>query len=339
MILKEDRIFYLDELRTLAILFVLLAHTIQFFPVNIDCLISPTLLSYLTISRMGVPLFFMLSGALLINKEYTLSNFIKRRFSRVLIPVIFWQIVIFILYWGMGITQIPDWYYQTNISWFIFAIIGIYLVIPIYNSFINEYGIKGASYCLFIWLILMILTNLNLYDDYYVSLLFNNFGKYIGYAILGYYLFNKDFNIYSLPMIIFNIIIFITCLSINIYFAYYFTQIFYIESISIIIQCSALFLILRYLSKFALFNPKNIISKVHNFIKDSFIGRLIYLISIYSFTIFLMHGIVVNMLLEYMPITKFDMLPVIFMLLFSISFVITFILSKIPILNKLIGVY
>ena len=96
MLLKKDRIFYLDEIRALAILLVLLAHTIQNFPVQVDYLASPTLLSYLTISRMGVPLFFMLSGALLIGKDYTLSEFFKKRFTRVLIPAVFWYIIMFL---------------------------------------------------------------------------------------------------------------------------------------------------------------------------------------------------------------------------------------------------
>ena len=62
MVLREERIFYLDELRAVAILMVLLAHTIKYFPVNVDYLTSPTLLSYLSISRMKinpVSLFFM----------------------------------------------------------------------------------------------------------------------------------------------------------------------------------------------------------------------------------------------------------------------------------------
>ena len=84
MLLKNERIFYLDELRAIAILLVLLAHTIKYFPVNIDYLTSPTLLSYLAISRMGVPLFFMLSGALLLNKNDSLKKSGIRRAERLM---------------------------------------------------------------------------------------------------------------------------------------------------------------------------------------------------------------------------------------------------------------
>ena len=342
MLLKDNRIFYLDELRALAILLVLLAHTIQFFPVNIDYLTSPTLLSYLSVSRMGVPLFFMLSGALLIGKEYSLATFFKKRFKRVLIPAIFWYIVLFLTVAaanGYNFNMIYDWINQAPFPWFVCAIIGIYLVIPIFSSFIKEYGMRGAEYCLFIWFILIILTTYNLSEDYYVNLIFNNFGLYIGYAVLGYYLTNKDFRIYSLPMMIFNLIIFIVTLAISIYYAFNFSHVVYIYSVSVIVQCITLFLFLRYLSKYALFKPKKILSKVHEFVKNSWIGSLIYFLSISSYTIYLMHIHIVNLLLQYYPITTFDLIPVVYLLLVIGSLVVAFILSKIPVLNRIVGVY
>ena len=342
MHLKDNRIFYFDELRALAILLVLLAHTIQYFPVNMDYLTSPTLLSYLTVSRMGVPLFFMLSGALLIGKEYSLSSFFKKRFKRVLIPAIFWYIILFLTVAaanGYNFNMISYWIYQAPFPWFVCAIIGIYLVIPIFSSFIKEYGMKGAEYCLLIWFIIIVLTTFNLSENYYVELIFNNFGLYIGYAILGYYLTNKDFNIYSLPMMIFNLIAFIVTLSISIYYAFNYVNVVYIYSVSVIIQCITLFLFLRYLSKYALFKPKKVLSKVHEFIRKSWIGSLIYFLSISSYTIYLMHIHIVNLLLQYYPITTFDLIPAVYLLLVLGSIIVAFILSKIPILNRIVGVY
>lgn len=43
--------------------------------------------------RVGIPIFFMISGALLIGKSN--ENFLSKRFSRILEPFIFW--VLFIL--------------------------------------------------------------------------------------------------------------------------------------------------------------------------------------------------------------------------------------------------
>lgn len=151
MVLRENRIFYLDELRAIAILCVIFAHTIQNFPVNMNYLTSPTLLSYLTVARMGVVLFFMISGALLIGKDYNLSVFLKKRFSRVLIPTIFWQIIGFLsilIFIGFTYDNLTFAVTQFGFPWFVCAILGVYFVIPIFNSFIKEYGIKGAEYFL-----------------------------------------------------------------------------------------------------------------------------------------------------------------------------------------------
>ena len=342
MVLKKERIFYFDEIRAFAILLVMLAHTIQNFPVNVDLLTSPTLLSYLTISRMGVPLFFMLSGALLIGKDYSLSEFFKKRFSRVLIPAIFWYVILVISVAyanGFNFDLMHIWIHDAKMPWFVFGIIGVYLVIPIFNSFIKEYGTDGAAYFILIWLILIIFINYNLDQNYYVNLVFGNYGRFIGYAVLGYYLANKEFNVYSLPMVLFSAIILIACLAFNIYNAQHFNTIVYIESISIIIQSSAVFLIFRYLSKYASSNPSKALSKIHNFIKDSWIGVIIYTLSICSYAIYLMHSHVVNLLIKYYPITTFNLLPVVFILLTVISLVIVLILSKIPVINKLIGVH
>lgn len=342
MVLRENRIFYLDELRAIAILCVIFAHTIQNFPTNMDYLTSPTLLSYLTVARMGVILFFMISGALLIGREYNLSDFLKRRFARVLIPTIFWQIIGYLsvlIFIGFTYDNLVQASVQVGFPWFVCAILGIYFVIPIFNSFIKEYGIKGAEYFLIIWVFLVILTNMQLNETYYIDFIFNNVGIYIGYAVLGYYLANKEFNVYSFPMVVICSVLFIISLALNSYYAFNFSHVFYIESYSIIVQCALLFLILRYMSKLAKFRPKFVLSKLHSFVQNSFIGSFIYYLSIFSFTIYLMHGFIVNAIIKYMPVTQFSMIPAIFLLIAVISIVIAAVLSKMPIISKLCGIY
>ena len=88
----RDRIFYLDEVRALAIILVILCHIIREF-----CQIRPSgslgwfsVGVFIELGVMGVPLFLMISGSLLLNREYDLPDFLKRRFTRILIPFIFW---------------------------------------------------------------------------------------------------------------------------------------------------------------------------------------------------------------------------------------------------------
>ena len=87
------RIFYLDVLRSMAIICVILAHVCRQF-----CEYAPaasfrwfTAAFYIDIGVLGVPLFLMISGALLLNRNYDLKDFMKRRFSRILIPFVFME--------------------------------------------------------------------------------------------------------------------------------------------------------------------------------------------------------------------------------------------------------
>lgn len=338
---RKNRIFYLDELRALAILLVILVHAAQFFPTTVESLSTVTCLSYVSIGRVGVPLFFMLSGALLINKEYTLTAFFKKRLLRVLIPAIFWSLIgllIFILSVGYDYNSIMLWASTFQFPWFVYAIIGIYLMIPIFNSFIKEYGTKGAEYFLIVWILLMIFLNLNLKNYITTTYLFNNIGQFIGYAILGYYLANKDFNMYAAPMIFFNIIIFIACLIANLYFVNTFRLIIPYYSLVLITESSALFLIFRYMSKYAKYKPDKILSKIHKKIEKSFVGTLIYVISVCSYAIYLMHSYILTFIANNFPIQTFEMIPVVFILTAVISIAIVVAVSVIPKANGLIGI-
>ena len=114
-----------------------------------------------------MPIFLMISEALLLNREYpSLEKFLKHRFARIIYPFIFWIILILgQLYlhgyypkfiWNVFIGEPP-------ITWYLWILIGIYLFIPVLNSFIKDYKIKGAEYFLAIWFFTMILKTFNSY--------------------------------------------------------------------------------------------------------------------------------------------------------------------------------
>jgi surface polysaccharide O-acyltransferase-like enzyme len=46
-----------------------------------------------SLSRFCVPVFLMLTGALVLAKDYPLGVFFKRRMSRVVLPFLFWSLV------------------------------------------------------------------------------------------------------------------------------------------------------------------------------------------------------------------------------------------------------
>ena len=96
MMNKKERIFYYDFLRAFAIIAVLLCHMDIFYgPLNTPLQVIAKYVLH-DIGRMGVPIFLMISGALLLNKDYDLSVFLKKRFTRIIYPFIFWVSILVI---------------------------------------------------------------------------------------------------------------------------------------------------------------------------------------------------------------------------------------------------
>lgn len=341
MHLPDNRIFYLDEIRALAIIFVILVHVAQFYPTNITNLESTIPLWYISVGRIGVPLFFMLSGALLLNRDYDLKDFYKKRLVRILLPAVFWKIILLFYYDFNSLFDfnfLMLWIYKFSFPWFVYAILGVYLVIPVFNSFIRQHGIDGTEYFLIIWIVFMFLLNLNFNRTDYVMNIFANFGQYIGYAVLGYYLTNKSFKVYAAPMIVFNLIIFAACLILNLYIVNDYIIVIPYKSLILIIECSALFLIFRYIDKLATYRPERTLSKVYESIKNSFLAKIIYIISISSYTIYLMHSIPLDLIVNNFPVQTVEMIPEVFLLVTIVSVVISAVLYYIPIINSLCGI-
>ncbi|MBK5074585.1 acyltransferase family protein [Budviciaceae bacterium CWB-B4] len=94
-------------------------------------------LAYDSLTRASVPLFFMLSGALLLTKNEPAGLFYKKRLFKVVIPLLFWSYV-YLLYrkFHVGESELslspltilngPSYYHL----WFLYSIISIYLFIP-----------------------------------------------------------------------------------------------------------------------------------------------------------------------------------------------------------------
>ena len=173
--------------------------------------------------RLGVPIFLMISGALLLNREYpSLADFLKRRFTRIIYPFIFWIILILGQLYLHGYNSRFIWSVfigEPSITWYFWTLIGIYLFIPVINSFIKEYGLKGCEYFLAIWFATIILNTFHHYPLWtYFDL--NMFSGFIGCPILGYWLTNKKFRLNDRKMCITGLVILILSLGVFVYCGY-----------------------------------------------------------------------------------------------------------------------
>lgn len=152
------------------------------------------------LSRPGVPLFVMLSGYLLLSKDYELGLFLKKRFVRVVIPAVFWMLIYSfynhlargnpatLLDTLRGMVKGPVHYHL----WFIYLIIGLYLVYPILRPWV-----RSASEREFLYFFVMCAVGTWVYKfmSYFwklpIGIHFELFTNNCGYFVLGYYLGSK----------------------------------------------------------------------------------------------------------------------------------------------------
>lgn len=354
-ITKSKRIFYFDQLRALAIIGVIVHHVASRFT-KVASTIPGTKISILftILPLAAVPLFFTISGALLLNREYSIPDFFKRRFSRILIPFIFW-VIIYIIFGVLVLHADFSLVYSLKIFlgkgvhvasgilggafWFVWTLIGIYLFLPVLNDFIQKRGLKGAEYFLIIWFIMLIVGTFKL-PTFFLDLSF--FAGWIGFPVLGYYLANKKFKLSNNKMLLLSLVIFLLTTILFCFFRFNpliimgYKMIMSKLNFLLALQIIGLFLTFRYLNE----SKNNIVSKVSNFIENK-LGSLTNTISRYSYGIYLVHMIFLNLIWIYLfDLTKLNTtlgIVITSALVLLLSWLSLWVLNKIPGLKKITG--
>src|ERR1035437_8063152 len=149
-----SRVYFAEILRALAIFAVIVLHNSadygeQYGQIPMSHWWAGTIWDGLV--RFCVPMFVMLSGAFLLKqgKEVSIKEVFSKRLTKIVLPLIFWSII-YVLYDGYnseggirGINvkeqlkvfiegPVPGAYH----FWFLYMLIGIYLLYPIINLFI-----------------------------------------------------------------------------------------------------------------------------------------------------------------------------------------------------------
>lgn len=339
-----NRILWIDLIRVFSIFSVVFLHSaapILYKFETIDFSDWMTGNIYDSMVRMAVPLFFMISGVLLLNsKEESLLTFFQKRFLKVVIPLIAWSFI-YIIFKKYGANQdiniIKNMIYSFNRPeyyhlWFLYAILGIYLFLPILKIFINNSSKNLQLYFIVLWVIsVTIIPFINEMSDLPIKSYTPMMAGFIGYFVLGYQLAKIQ-----ITKRIFYISIFFIIVStlITVYGTYYlsekvnkFDNFFYgYRSISTLIQAISYFIFLKYISE-------NILSKS---IKTS---KAIMTLSITSLGIYLIHPIYIKILTK-LEISVWNgnplvMIPIVAILTFLLSFLTIFIIQKIPIVKRI----
>lgn len=173
---------------------------------------------YNSIGRWAVPIFIMISGALLLEKERKLN--LKKRLIRIIIPMVFWGIFYYLFnLYSMGYIHTFSIYDMVSElllgttsyhMWYLYMLFGLYLSLPIIKIFINSASKNDIEYFIVICFVISgILPLITKFLGVDVNLKVTIFGWEVGYFVLGYYLNN-----YCLNKVLENIIYLIGFLSI-----------------------------------------------------------------------------------------------------------------------------
>ncbi len=135
-------IYWADLIRVLAIYLVVIIHVSgQLTNLWGKVPLSQWLIAdiYGGVARVGVPLFFMLSGYLLLPRTESLRAFYSKRMLKIVIPFIVWSII-YISIDCAGRPGVCTWNYLLPYIllrksffhlWFLYTLIGIYLIMPV----------------------------------------------------------------------------------------------------------------------------------------------------------------------------------------------------------------
>ena len=337
---KEQHIIWIDVMRFTAAFLVILAHIY-------DWSTSPRLfyIFYFTISRIAVPLFFLLSGYLLLSKEETIPSFLKKRFARVAVPFLVWSIIYDVMdsnsFTDTGVTLDAVLKLFIRIIrgprgghlWFMYFLIGLYLLAPVLRVFVSKANKTELFYYIGLWFLAMpimnIIEGLTPIDSGFEIY---NAGGYLGYFLLGYYLGGMENTAQNLSR---GIALFAG--------GFLFTfAVFYFDlppqgnelpfrsypSLNIIIMSLGAFLIIKHAGEKA----------------SPFWANFAHQAGIASFGIYLIHLLVLNMIARLWVSWGHDVqagnaiivVPVVAIITFVVSWALVYVIQKIPVLRAIV---
>ncbi|NRA10537.1 MAG: acyltransferase family protein [Crocinitomicaceae bacterium] len=287
---------WIDNARALATICVILLHVASdlLYTIKKD---GPTtdwwtgnILDGLT--RFCVPLFFMISGALILRSDYGLIKYLKKRFVRIVPPLLFWSLVYLFydnLIYEVKVESVMEFIrvsvkaliQKPNFSqyhlWFVYTMIGLYLIVPIIRKWIKHSTGKEVLYFIIIWGITIIAGNPYLHK-YIPEIELLYFTGHLGFMVLGYYLTTINSKNHLLAVALIVIGAFAT-----IYGTYYeseaigkYSGIYYhYLSINVVAFALGVFLLVK-----------------NTTIKSNILNKIIKVISDHSFGIYLAHVLV-----------------------------------------------
>lgn len=237
---KNQHIVWLDVIRFIAMFTVVCCHCtdpFNFYPGTAPNIGEIKLWGaiYGAVLRPCVPLFVMITGALLLPVRGNASTFYKKRIPRVFYPFLIWSVLYNLFPWitgllGLSPQIILDFFPYAgedvmrqsfsialeyilmipfNFSilavhmWYIYLLIGLYLYLPIFSAWVEKASERAKLMFLLAWGVTLLLPYYYQFVSNYLwgTCSWNSFGMlyafagFNGYLLLGHYLKNLEWSL------------------------------------------------------------------------------------------------------------------------------------------------
>jgi len=200
----QRRIPYLDILRVVACLLVILIHTpIRQYDTYYN---TPSVAGaiYTVLVAVNCNLFFMITGALLLPVKRPDNRFVKRRMFVVLPPLLVWTVIYLLEHAFLLHNFTPRlltsilFHPVEGLLWYVYVLVVIYVTLPLVSKCIAAVGKRGVELLLVLWVLSSFIPyqhGMFIEASQYSHNMFGAFANYYGYVLLGYYLHH-----YGLPV-------------------------------------------------------------------------------------------------------------------------------------------
>lgn len=340
----KNHIYYFDYLRIICAIAVIVIHVssgqfsnVKFFGFNWHILNI-----FDSISRFCVPVFVMISGALFLNKNKEISYKVlfKKYILRMVIVLVVWSLfyafIMCIFSHGFNLrTFISNFINGHYHLWYLYMLLGLYLVLPILKKIVEDENIMKYFLILSLVFTFVIPTLLSVPKFSFLSKAFSNINFYLtlgytSYFVLGYYLANKEFTSKQRKIIyILGILGFLFTILFTVYISFKKNSLdtrFY-ENYSLFVLLESIFIFV-----FCKYNLNELPNK-------KIISNLIVKLSNNSFGIYLIHALVLRVIATIysnlgLSINCLILVPLFTFIILIISFIFTYLFKKIPFCKK-----
>lgn len=347
---KEQRILYVDLLRIFSIYLMMLLHISSGFTnPAVGSPIWHTGNIYCSSVRCCVPLFLMISGIFFLNpnKNYTFQHLLHNNIKRLTTAFLFWSVLYALYACYMNPNHqsrvvLKQLIQQTFVGhyhmWFLFTLITIYFCVPLLRVFSKEdhilrYALMVSFVCSFLLPDLALCTSrfTTLLQDNVENMHYSLLGGYAFYFLFGYKLYKQPVN--KKQEVIAYILGLLGVLA-TIFLTYFYSketgntnQTWYGY-----IHCNVLF---PAVAVFIFFQKR-----VSKWKIKAGMEKCILLLSSCSFGMYLFHDFLNAYFVQIGGLNWTQqiwlVIPAVTTLIFVVSFIVSFLLSKLPILHKYI---